>query len=364
METASKQKKSMFEIDISIFGASLAQKALFAKYMAVMLRSGMSITEALDISMGSAEGKLKKIIGGVLLSVQSGHPFSSSLANYPKTFSELFVNVARAGEKSGTLTENLENIADQLKKEKELTQKIKGALLYPIIVLTATFALGMVLSFVVLPKITPLFTGLKIDLPASTRALIWFSDIVQNYGYYLFFGIVGFVVFTVWLARRESSRPVTHWLMLRTPILRDLVRNANLARFSRTLGMLLKSGVNIDEALDITKATMSNYYYRKALASVTGRVGRGVKLAEGLEQSPDIFPKLLTSMVHVGEESGKFEDTLFYLADLYEAEVDASTKSLSTAIEPALLVFIGLVVGFLAMSIITPIYDVTGNIKR
>lgn len=364
MADQSTKRKSIFEMNISIFGVSLAQKALFAKHLAVMLRSGMPITEALDISIDSAQGKLKKVIEGVRSSVKAGHSLSDSFANYPKTFSELFVNVTRAGEKSGTLVENLENVAGELKKEKELAAKIKGALLYPIIVLAATFALGMVLSFVVLPKITPLFEGLKIDLPATTRALIWFSNVIENYGFYLFWGIVAFVVLLVWLIRQKFSKPVTHWLMLRIPILRDLVRNANLARFSRTLGMLIKSGVNIDEALDITRATMGNYYFRAALASVAGRVGKGVRLAEGLEESPELFPKLLTRMVHVGEESGKFEDTLFYLADLYEAEVDTSTKSLSTALEPALLIFIGLVVGFLALSIITPIYDVTGNIKR
>jgi type II secretory pathway component PulF len=364
MAKQSKSKKSILELDVSLFGVSLAEKALFAKHLAVMLRSGMPITEALGISVDSAQGELKKVLEGVRLSIQAGHSLSDSFANYPKVFSHLFVNVTRAGESSGTLVENLENIAEELKKEKELVAKIKGALLYPIIVLAATFALGMVLSFVVLPKITPLFEGLKIDLPITTRALIWFSDVIQNYGFYLFWGIVAFVIFIAWLVRREFSKPVTHWLLLHTPILRDLVRNANLARFSRTLGMLLKSGVNIDEALDITKATMGNYYFRAALAGVADRVGKGVKLAEGLEESPDLFPKLLTRMIHVGEESGKFVDTLFYLADLYEAEVDTSTKSLSTAMEPVLLIFIGLVVGFLALSIITPIYDVTGNIRR
>jgi type II secretory pathway component PulF len=343
---------------------SLAEKALFAKHLAVMLHSGMSVMEALDISMDAAQGKLKKVIKGIRLSVQAGHSLSDSFGNYPKTFSELFINVTRAGEKSGTLVENLENIAEELKKEKELGAKIKGALLYPIIVLAATFALGMVLSFVVLPKITPLFEGLKIDLPVTTRALIWFSHIIQNYGFQLFWGIVAFVVFMAWLIRREFSKPITHWLMLRVPILQNLVRNANLARFSRTLGMLIKSGVRIDEALDITMATIGNYYFRAAVSNVAYRVDRGVRLAEGLEESSDLFPKIFTRMIHVGEESGKFEDTLFYLANLYEAEVDTSTKSLSTALEPVLLIFIGLVVGFLALSIITPIYDVTGNIKR
>lgn len=358
------KSKSLFAADISILGVNFTQKALFAKHLAVMLRSGMSIVEALDISLDAAQGKLKKVIQRVRASVQAGHSLSESLANYPKVFSELFVNVTRAGESSGTLVENLENIAEELEKEKELIEKIKGAMLYPVIVLAATFILGMVLAFVVLPKITPLFEGFKVDLPITTRALIWFSHLIQNYGLYIFSGIIAFVVFVFWLVRRKFSRPVTHWFLLHIPIIKSLVHNANLARFSRTLGMLLKSGINIDEAIDITKSTLENYYYQAALSSVNQRVSKGVRLAKALEQSSHLFPKLLTRMIHVGEESGKSEETLFYLADLYEAEVDTSTKSLSTAIEPMLLIFIGLVVGFLALSIITPIYSITGNISR
>ncbi len=280
---------------------------------------------------------MKKTIKGVYASIQVGHSLSDSFANYPKVFSNVFVNVIAVGESSGTLVENLENIAEELRKEKELASKIKGALLYPIIVLTATFILGVALSFIVLPQITPLFEGLKIKLPITTRALIWFSKLIQNYGSYLLAGIIGFIALAAWLVKQKFSKPVTHWFMLQMPIVKGLVRNSNLARFSHTLGMLIKSGVNIDEVLDITKATVGNYYFQKALKNVSCRVGKGVRLAEGLEEFPDLFPKLLTRMIRVGEESGKFEDTLFYLTNLYETEVDTSTKSLSTALEPILL---------------------------
>jgi len=359
-----KQKNSALEMNISIGRVSLTQKALFAKHLAVMLKSGLTITEALDIAKNSTEGKLKKVLGDVLKSVRSGRSLSESFQNHPKVFSELFINVTYAGEKSGTLVENLENISDELKKEKDLITKVKGAMVYPIVVLGATFALGMVLAFVVLPKITPLFEGLKVDLPVTTRSLIWFSHFIQDYGLYLFFGIIGAIFFFLWLIRQEFSKPVTHKILLNTPILKNLVINTNLSRFARTLRMLLKSGVNIDESLNITKKTLSNYYYRNVLEDVSKRVGMGVKLADAIEAHNNLFPLLLVKMVNVGEQSGKFEDTLFYLADFYEAEVDASTKTLATAIEPALLIFIGLTVGFLALSIITPIYDITGNIQK
>jgi type II secretory pathway component PulF len=358
------KKTSILESSISLGGVSRTQKALFAKHLAVMLQSGLTISEALDIVEDSAKGKFKKILQGVSRAVKSGRPFSKALARYSKVFSGLFINATYAGESAGTLTENLENVAEQLRKENTLISKVKGAMLYPIVILVATFILGMVLSFVVLPKITPLFEGLRMDLPITTKALIWFSHFVQDYGVYLFFGIIAVVFFMAWLLRQKFTQPVTHWVVLNLPILKRITRNTNLARFSRILGTLLKSGVNIDEALEITKSSINNYYYKQALDKVSKSVGRGTKLSANLNQFDNLFPKLATRMIQVGEESGKFEETLFYLASFYEAEVDNATKSLSTAIEPILLAIIGLVVGFLALSIITPIYNITGNIRR
>jgi len=356
------EKKSILDLDIG--RVNLTQKAIFAKNLSVMLKSGLAITEALSIAQSSATGKLKSILGKVLKSVESGSSLSKSFAQYPKVFPGIFISATNAGEASGTLVENLENVSEQLEKEKELVSKIKGAMLYPIVVLIAAFILGMVLAFVVLPKITPLFEGLKIDLPLTTQGLIWFSNFVQDYGVYLFIGIIAFVVLTIWLLRRKFSKPFVHWFLLKTPIIKKISKSTNLARFSRTLAMLLKSGISIDKALGIIKETTGNYYYQKALNRISQDIQKGTKLSDNLALSNKLFPVMLTRMIKVGEESGKFEETLFYLADYYELEVDTATKSLSTAIEPFLLIMIGLVVGFLALSIITPIYDITGGIKR
>ena len=364
MPRRGKQKKSLLEADINIGRVSLNQKALFAKNLALMLKAGLPISEALAISSSSAKGKFKTVLLKVKSSVEAGRSLSSSFAEHPNIFSGMFMNVTQAGESSGTLVENLEGISRQLKKERELISKIKGAMIYPILVLGATFLLGMVLSFVVLPQITPLFEGLRVDLPLTTRLLIAFSHFVQDYGIYLFVGIVAFVVFFVWLLRQRFTYPYTHWLLLHVPVVRSIITNSNLARFSGTLGTLLKSGVPIDEALDITTNTLGNYYYRKALEQVARASSKGTKLSSNLEQFSSLFPILLTKMVKVGEESGNFEETLFYLADYYEAEVDNATKILSTTIEPIMLLIIGTVVAFLALSIITPIYDITGNIRR
>lgn len=356
--------QNILQMDIGFGGVSLTQKALFAKHLAVMLRSGLTIIEALSIARDSAEGRLKRAIGGVLKSVGNGRSLSSSFGEYPNIFSGLFVHATYAGETSGTLSENLENIAEQFAKEKELISKIQGAMIYPIVVLVATFFLGLGMAFFVLPKIVPIFEGLRVTLPPTTRALIAFSHFMEKWGYLFFLGVVAGITLFVWVVRQKFAKPITHWFFLHTPVVKRVSRGANIARFCRTLGTLLKSGVNIDEALEITKESMSNFYYRKSLKSVSMRIGKGTKLSESLSRFPALYPIIVTRMIGVGEESGKFEETLFYLADFYETEVDTATKSLATAVEPALLLFIGLLVGGLALAIITPIYQITGNIGR
>lgn len=356
--------KRFLNISLSVGRVGLTQRAITAKHLAVMLKSGLSITEALAVARDSAGGKLRRILGKVLKSVESGHTLSSSLAEHPKIFSGFFVNAVYAGETSGTLSESLENIAEQLEKEKELVSKVRGAMVYPIIVLTVAVILGAILSFVILPKIIPLFEGLKVDLPWTTRMLIKFSRFMEQYGSYVLIGGAVLVVLLFWLSRRTFSQPFTHRLLLFLPVFRKVSHDVNLARFCRTLGMLLKSGVTIDAALNITADTTRNFYYRQALLEVGRDVGRGAKLSKSLERFNHLFPPLVTRMIKVGEESGRYEETLFYLANFYEVEVDTSTKSLSAAIEPALLIVMGLVVGFLALAIITPIYDITGRIGR
>jgi type II secretory pathway component PulF len=364
MKKTQKKKKGIMNMNFEFGGVSLIEKALFAKHLSVMLKSGISITEAIDISAGSTKGKMARTLSSVGESVAAGNSLSDSFARFPKVFDGLFVNTTKAGESSGTLVESLENISVQLEKEKELTSKIKGAMVYPVVVLIAAFLLGMALAFLVLPKITPLFEGLKVDLPFTTDMLIKFSHFIQNHGISFFISIIVFLVAIIWTSRQKFLKPFTHLLLIKTPVIKNIVLNANIARFARTLATLLRSGVRIDESLDIVKGTVGNYYYRRALDRVSRNIRTGSKLSDNLALAPELFPVLVTKMVNVGEQSGKFEETLNYLAEFYEDEVDVATKNLSTAIEPVLLIFIGLVVAFLALSIITPIYNITGNVQR
>jgi len=364
MQKINNPKKSALDMDISIGGINFGQKVTFAKHLAVMLKSGLTITEALDIVFGQAEGRLKKVIGVIKQSVDAGNSLSSSLGKFPKIFPPIFVNTVYVGESSGTLDENLDNLANHLKKDKDLMDKVKSAMVYPVIVLVLAFVLAMAISFVVLPKITPLFKGLGMDLPMSTRFLIAFSDIIQAKGAILFPSIVGGVIFLVWIFGQRFFQPVSDYLILHIPIIKNISRNKNLTIFSSTLGTLLKSGLNIDEALRITTDTIDNYYFKKALKDLTNKARQGTKVSENLARHKQLFPSLMVSMIKIGENSGRLEEVLAYLADYYETEVNNSTKTLSTAIEPMLLIFIGLMVGGLAIAIITPIYKMTGNVQK
>jgi len=344
-------------------GVSIAARALFAKHLSVMLKSGVTLVEALLVSHEAARGKLKSVLKSVIESVESGRSLSASLGEFPSVFPPLFVQATYAGESSGTLAENLENIARELEKERELISKIRGALLYPAIVLAAAFVLALALSFFVLPKIVPLFRSLRTELPLSTRMLIGFSGFIEAHGTALLVGIIGGLTLILIVVRQKCIRPFTHRILLWLPIVGGMVRSSNLVRFNRTLGMLLKSGVNIDEALIITKNSLGNYWYQKALFDAANRITKGAKLSESLAEHSHLFPLIATRMIKVGEESGRFEETLFYLANFYDADVDVRAKTLSTTLEPFLLLLIGLVVGGLALAIITPIYEITGGIR-
>jgi type IV pilus assembly protein PilC len=358
-----KQKKSILEKEISLAGVNLTTKALFARHIAVMLAAGMPITEALLVTIDAARGKMKRVLEKVYTAVDAGRTLSSALADHQAVFSGLFIHATRAGEASGTLEENLENVADQLEKEKELVDKVRGAMLYPVVVLTAAFFLGLALAFFILPKITPLFAGLDIELPFTTRGLIWMSGLIEQHGGIIFILIIAAAALFLWTIRQRWSYIVTHKILLLTPIIRNITRGSNLARFCRTFGTLLKSGLNIDEALSITAETMGNMYYQRSLGHAAEQVGKGGKLSAYLSRDESLFPVMVTRMVKVGEESGALDETLLHLAEFYETEVDTATKSLSTVIEPILLLFIGIVVAFLALSIITPIYNITGSVS-
>jgi type IV pilus assembly protein PilC len=306
---------------------------------------------------------MKKIVGDLLGVVEKGESLASGLARYPKIFSNFYVNAVRAGEESGDLEENLVHLAEQLLKDFDLQRRVKSAMMYPLVVLGATAILGIALSIVVFPKLARLFKTFKIELPFLTRMLLATTDFLQHYAIYAAILAVALFFLLRWILTSKAARPYFHKFILKIPIFGKIAKNLSLARFARMLGSLLRSGLPIGKALEITAQTLGNYSYKLNLAKVAGEVSQGEKMQKALAGFPELFPPMVCQMVSVGEKSGKLEEVLFYLAEFYEAEVDTTTKNLSTILEPVLLVVIGIVVAGVALAVVTPLYQLTSGMK-
>ena len=346
-------------------GVGGLEKLIFTKHFSVMLKSGVDIIEALEaLKKQSSSFKLKKILQEIISSVSSGQKFSDSLAKYPKIFSDFYVNTIRAGEAGGTLDKNLEYLAEQMNKDYDLKRKIKNAMAYPTIVLVATVVIALSLAIFILPKITKLFKAFTVPLPLTTRILLWLADFLGEHGFLVIIGLIFLILSIRWFSRLKSVKPYLDRTFLRLPIAGQIIQNINLSRFSRALGSLLKSGLPITAALKVTAKTLDNASYQKNLMEIEKEIQKGAALASLLEKRKKFFPVTVSQMVATGEATGKLEGTLFYLAEFYEAETDGAIKNLATLIEPILLIFIGLLVGGVALAIISPIYQITGQLGQ
>jgi len=338
-------------------------KVNFAKHMSLMIRAGLPIDESIRVLRDQATGRFRRVLSDILAAVESGRPLSDGFADHRGIFSDLFIATIRSGEISGTLEQSLDDLATQLVKSYELSRKIRGAMLYPIIVIVAALSIGIGLSVFVLPKVIKLFQSITVKLPLSTQILMNFSNFMVQHGVLAVLGGIAGIFLLNFLFKSKPIRPFTHAFMLKMPIFGPLIRNYNLAQFSRTMHTLLRSGVSIGEAYKICSDTLHNESYKRALLKVRDGIETGAPSSVVLEERPKLFPPTATRMIAVGERTGKLEETYEYLAQFYEDEVDTATRNLSTILEPVLLIVIGLGVAFIAISIILPIYNFIGNIQ-
>lgn len=345
---------------------SIKEQAHFAKRLSFLIRAGVPIAESLRIMRRQTKSKSKgKIFEKIIHDVSSGMFLATSLERLEHIFGNFAVNIIRIGESSGILDQNLEHLANELKKRRELQQKVFSALVYPIFITIATVGLTGVLTVYIFPKIRPIFESMNVNLPLSTKILIWTSDFLSKYGLFVILGIIFASILTAILVKRvKPIRLAAHRFILKIPITGPIALGYNMTNFCRTLGLLLKGDVKIMEAVAITRNSTVNEVYRKEMLKVIEGVSKGEKVSKHLERRPDIFPDLMTQMIAIGESTGNLSDTLLYLADMYETEVDDMTKNLSSSIEPVLMIFMGFLVGFMAVSVITPIYEITKSLQR
>lgn len=337
---------------------SPVEKVFFTQNLQVMVRAGLPLATALKtIATQTNHRGFAEVLGEIAAEVERGIPLSDGLAKYPKIFSDLYVNMVRAGEKSGKLDEVLVQITNQLRKNHALVSKVRGALTYPIIVVIAMVGIGIGMMIFVVPKISQVFADVNAQLPLPTRILIATSNFLVDHGWWVLAGAILLIIALGRGVRTAKGRLLWHGLILRLPIISSIVKKINLAKFSRTFSSLLKTDIPIVQAFHITSSTLGSVLYRNAIETASERVKKGVAVAAILRDYPRLFPPLITQMTAVGEETGTLDTILTELAEFYEEDVDRTMSNLATIIEPILMILLGFGVGGMAVAIILPMYS-------
>jgi type IV pilus assembly protein PilC len=362
-EAKDKKGKSLFKMDL--FGkVSLSEKMVFTNNLSGMLLAGLSLTRALSIlEKQSTNAKLNKVLASLVEDINRGNTLSDGMKKFPKVFSGIFISMVRAGEESGGLPAALTEVGLNLKKSYDLKKKIKGALMYPSIILGAIFLIGILMMIFVVPTLTKTFKDLGGELPSSTKFVIWLSDTISQHTL-LFLAVIGAIVTGfVLFAKLKSTQKYFDFIVLKLPVVGTIAKEVNTARTARTLSSLLSSGVDMSRALSITEEVLQNMYYKNIIKDAIISIEKGSALSLAFKENTRLYPVMMGEMIEVGEETGNLSKMLLDIANFYEAEVDTKTKDLSTIIEPVLMVFIGGAVGFFAVSMISPMYSVMSNIK-
>lgn len=359
-----------FSLNMSLDGylakfnrVKMQEKILFAKNISAMIDSGLALSRALSVIKRQTKNlKFQEVIDDVEKSIAVGNTFYESLAEHPKVFSPLFVSMVRAGEESGKLTEALDIVGEQMERSHNLQKKIKGAMMYPSIVISAMIIIAILMMIYVVPSLTETFRDLDSELPATTQFIIFVSDSLKNNTLLVFAGLAAVGLGGVFGLRTERGRHAINTVALRLPMISLLVKESNSASTARTLSSLLSSGVEVVSALDITHDVIQNNHYRKVLIEARESIQKGRPLSEVFIAHDNLYPIFFGEMVAVGEETGRLSDMLRNVAKYYEDDVEQKTKDLSTIIEPMLMLVVGVGVGFFAMSMIAPIYSIANEI--
>jgi len=342
----------------------LREIMVFSRQLAAMVNAGMNLMKCLDILQGQIrDPRLAKIIGQVKADVQAGQTLSKALGKHPGAFNSLYVNMVHAAEEGGILDEILTRLAAYLEKDAETRQKVKSAMVYPCIVLGFSLLMTAVLVFFILPKFGSIFRELDVKLPVTTSLLLNASGNAVRYFYVPIILVVGTVFGYKAYARTSAGRYNIDSLKLKIPLFGDLLRKMCISRFARTMSTLMKSGVKTPHGLEIVAATAGNAVIERTVLTAKEYVMRGERMSTPLGHG-GVFPDMVVQMIAVGEETGRVDDMLLKVADFYESEVEAAIKALTSVIEPVLIVVLGVLVGFVAISVISPIYDLVGQASK
>jgi type IV pilus assembly protein PilC len=364
--TPTKMSEKGKEFNLPTFGGGVTPKelAVFTRQFSVMIDAGLPLVQCLEILASQQENKaFQKVLAGTRGAVEGGSTLSTAMKAYPKVFDPLYSNMVEAGETGGILDTILQRLSTYIEKNVKLKRAVKSALVYPIGVLSIAAAVIVLLLWKVVPIFSTLFAGLGVDLPLPTKIVIGLSNFVGSiFGLLIAAAFVGVIVaLKAWYGTTQG-RMVMDTMVLKLPVVGILMRKIAVARFTRTLGTLISSGVPILEGLDITAKTSGNAVVEKALFQVRKSLEEGKSLTEPLKEC-EVFPGMVTQMISVGEQTGAMDAMLSKIADFYEEEVDAAVKDLLTALEPVMIVFLGVVVGGVVISMYLPLFSLIGKLS-
>ncbi|MDP3874952.1 MAG: type II secretion system F family protein [bacterium] len=358
-----KSLMSLISLGNLFSGINTHQKITFAKNLGLMMKAGLPVTRALAVMSKQSKSKpFKKLLSELEIDVSHGKTLSESLGRWPKVFSHLFVSMIKAGEESGNVSGSLDIVSSQMEKSYLLVKKVRGALIYPAVIISVMIVLAILLLIFMVPTLTATFEGLGVKLPFSTRVLIYLSNFLVEHTFTVLSGIILIVASFVFFLRSRIGRDLTDIASLRIPVVGEMVKEFESARSARTLSSLLSAGVEIVVALDVTIDVLQNHLYKDALKHVRIAIEKGEAMSAVFIEYEHLYPLFVGEMVAVGEETGKISEMLMSVASYYEEEVDQKTKDLSTIIEPVLMIIIGIGVGIFAISMLAPTYSLVDYI--
>jgi type II secretory pathway component PulF len=338
---------------------SAQEKVDFVKNLSLLIRSGKPINESFELlSKQARSSTMIKTLKTAQHKIERGSSISDTFESFPY-FGKVFVSFIRAGEESGTLDENLNNLAEWLERDSTLKKEISSATLYPKIIVVFAVVLGGALSVFVLPQLVPIFGTLDVNLPLSTRILLFVSDLMRDSALYVFGGLGCLLISLFFLFKLKPIKRWWHGAILKMPVVGVITKEYQLTIISQLITTLFRSGLTINNSLDIIANSVTNIRYREALDKIKERVGKGTGFSETMSEFPHLFPGIFVSIVATGEQTGSYSDSFKYLADFFASRVTERTKKLPTVLEPILLIAIGVFVAFIASAIIMPIYEVT-----
>lgn len=335
--------------------------ATFTRQLSTMINAGLPITEAVLILRSQSKGSMQKIVAQILADIEAGESFSDSLSRHPKIFSRTYIALVKSGEVGGVMDAVLLRLADDLEKQQEFGSRVKGALIYPAIIIVGMVIVSFVMMIFVIPRLTSLYVDFGATLPLPTRILIGTSNFFIRFWYIMLilFGL-GFYMFNLYKTTAVGRRKVDAF-MFKIPVYGELQRQIILTELTRTLSLMVGAGVPILEALNITSEVVGNTIISDALKDAAKQVERGFPIAFSFSRHPEAFPFILSQMIAVGEETGKMDEVLTKISHIFEVESDEKVKGLTAAIEPIVMVILGLGVGFLVIAVILPIYNLTSS---